>query len=53
MAAILMPFLHYYNYRHSRQYEYDVSDEAPVSHLTNAFPIATNHALRALVGEDL
>lgn len=49
----LMPFLHYYNYRHSRQYELDVSPQASHSHLTNAFPIATPAQLRDLVREDL
>lgn len=49
----LMPFLQYYNYRHSRQYELDVSPQATHSHLTNAFPIATPTQLRDLVKEDL
>jgi hypothetical protein len=48
-----MPFLQYYNYRHSRQYEYDISSEAPVSHLTNAFTLSLNPAINQYVKEDL
>lgn len=48
-----MPFLQYYTYRHSRQYEFDISAEAPQSHLTNAFTLRTNPNIEALVKEDL
>lgn len=48
-----MPFLHYYNYRHSRQYELDVSPQATHKHLTNAFPLVTPSQLKELVREDL
>jgi hypothetical protein len=52
VAPKLMPFLHYYNYRHSRQYDVDVSPSNPIPHLANHFPCLP-HPLAALVAEDL
>lgn len=44
-----MPFLEYYSYRHSRQYEYDLSAESEIDHLANAFPIESNSKLLAFI----
>lgn len=48
-----MPFIEYYNYRHSRQYEFDISKEAPVSHLVNAFSLSPNPSILTCIKEDL
>lgn len=53
IPAIFMPFIEYYNYRHSRQYEFDISKEAPVSHLVNAFSLSPNPSILTCVKEDL
>jgi hypothetical protein len=48
-ANVLMPFLAYYNYKHSRQYEFDISEEAPVSHLTKAFSFKIDNELKTYI----
>ncbi len=51
-ANVLMPFLAYYNYKHSRQYEFDISNEAPVNHLTKAFSFNVDDELKTYINED-
>ena len=51
-ANVLMPFLAYYNYKHSRQYEFDISEQAPVNHLTKAFSFTISDELKTYINED-
>lgn len=53
IPVIFMPFVEYYNYRHSRQYEFDISKDAPVSHLVNAFSLSPDQSIISCVKEDL
>lgn len=51
-TATLLRFLDYYHYRHSRQYEFDLSELAPEKHLANHFEPRPS-VLDALIQEDL
>jgi hypothetical protein len=42
----LMPFLEYYHYRHSRQYDYDIQQS---NHIINAFQFETDASLAKYV----
>ena len=52
VAPRLIPFLQYYNYKHSRQYEADIAPGNPKPHLANQFPCGPS-PLDSLLAEDL